>query len=91
LETGKALAYKEILRDLWHHGKPEVASHFFKDWYNRVSHTNPEPLKKVARTIKERLPNAVNYCPLGITNAVAEGTNSKIITIKRRVGCYRNR
>ncbi len=91
LETGKAWAYKEMLRDLWHHGKPEVATHFFKDWYNRVIHTNLEPLKKVARTIKERLPNVVSYCSLGITNAVAEGINSKIMAITRRVGCYRNR
>ncbi len=91
LETGKAWAYKEILRDLWHHRKEEDASHFFKDWYNRVIHTNLEPLKKVARTIKERLANVVSYCSLGITNAVAEGINSKIMAIKRRVGGYRNR
>ncbi len=32
LETGKAWAYKEMLRDLWHHGQPEVAPRFFKDW-----------------------------------------------------------
>ena len=91
LETGKAWAYKEMLRDLRHHEKPEVATHFLKDWYNRVIHTNLEPLKKVARTIKERLPNVVSYCSLGITNAVAEGINSKIMAIKRRVGGYRNR
>jgi transposase len=91
LETGTAWAYKEMLRDLWHHGKPQVAPHFFKDWYNRVIHTNLEPLKKVARTIKARLSNVVIYCSLGITNAVAEGINSKIIAIKRRVGGYRNR
>ena len=80
-----------MLRDLRHHEKPEVATHFLKDWYNRVIHTNLEPLKKVARTIKERLPNVVSYCSLGITNAVAEGINSKIMAIKRRVGGYRNR
>jgi transposase len=91
LDTGKAWAYKEMLRDLWHHGKPEDVTHFFKDWYNRVIHTNLEPLKKVARTIKERLANVVSYCSLGITNAVAEGINSKIMAIKRRVGGYRNR
>jgi len=57
LKTGKAWAYKEILRDLWHHDKPEVATHFFKDWYSRVIHAKLEPLKKVAGTIKERLAN----------------------------------
>ena len=80
-----------MLRDLWHHGKPEDVTHFFKDWYKRVIHTNLEPLKKVTRTIKERLANVVSYCSLIITNAVAEGINSKIMAIKRRVGGYRNR
>ncbi len=91
LGTGKAWAYKEMLRDLWHHGKPEAETHFFKDWYNRIIHTNIEPLKKVARAIKERLPNVVSYCSLGITNAVAEGINRKIMATKRGVGGYRNR
>lgn len=91
LETGKAWAYKEMLRDLWHHDDARSATLFFKDWYKRVSHTKLAPLKKVARTIRERLANIVSYCTHGITNAVAEGINSKIMSIKRRVGGYRNR
>ncbi|MFN5322893.1 MAG: transposase [Planctomycetota bacterium] len=38
----------------------------------------------------ERLASVVSYCTHGITNAVAEGINSEIQSIKRRVGCYRN-
>ena len=91
LETGKAWAYKEMLRDLWHHGDASSATAYFKDWYKRVIHTKLTPLKKVARTIAERLANVVSYCTHGITNAVAEGMNSKIMSIKRRVGGYRNR
>ncbi len=48
-------------------------------------------MKKVARTIKERLANVVSYCRHRITNAVAEGIHSKIQAIKRRVGGYRNK
>ena len=91
LETGKAWAYKEMLRDLWNHDDAGAATVYFKDWYRRVIHTKLEPMKKVARTIKERLENVVSYCTHGITNAVAEGINSKIMSIKRRVGGYRNR
>ena len=91
LETGKAWAYKEMLRDLWHQDDERSDKLFFNDWYNRVIHTKLAPLKKVARTIKERLDNVVSYCTHGITNAVAEGINSKIMSIKRRVGGYRNR
>jgi hypothetical protein len=55
-----------------------------------VIHTKLEPMKTVARTIKERLPNVVSYCTHRIANAVAEGMNSKIMSIKRRVGGFRN-
>lgn len=92
LETGKAWTYKEMLRDLWHHDSASEAKTFFTWWYRKVIHTKLEPLKKVARTIKERIDNVVSYCTFdGISNGVAEGINSKIQSIKRRVGGYRNR
>lgn len=91
LETGKAWAYKEMLRDLWHHDDAASATLYFRDWYKRVIHTKLTPLKKVAKTISERLANVVSHCTHRITNAVAEGMNSKIMSIKRRVGGYRNR
>ncbi|QDU94688.1 Transposase [Lignipirellula cremea] len=90
LKTGKAWSYKEMLRDLWHHDDAAAATVYFQDWYQRVIHTNLTPLKKAARTIKQRLANVVSYCTHGITNAVAEGVNSKIMSIKRRVGGFRN-
>ncbi|MDM4018505.1 transposase [Roseiconus lacunae] len=49
-----------------------------------------EPRKTVARSIKERLANIVSYGTHRITNAVAEGINSKIMSIKRWVGGFRN-
>ena len=91
LETGKAWAYKEMIRELWACPDEATAISYFRAWYKRVIHTNLSPLKKVARTIKTRLANVVSYCTHGITNAVAEGINSKIMAIKRRVGGYRNR
>ena len=90
LETGKAWAYKEMLRDLWHHADSASATTYFNDWYKRVIHTKLEHMKTVARTIKDRLANVVSYCTHRITNAVAEGMNSKIMSIKRRVGGFRN-
>lgn len=91
LQTGKAWAYKEMLRDLWSQDDAASATAYFQDWYKRVIHTKLAPMKAVARTIKERLANVVSFCTHGITNAVAEGMNSKIMSIKRRVGGYRNR
>lgn len=91
LQTGKAWAYKEMLRDLWHHETAAQATEYFKAWYRSVIHTKLGPMKKVAKTIKARLANVVSYCTHGITNAVAEGINSKIQAVKRRVGGYRNK
>ena len=45
---------------------------------------------KMTQTVKERLSNIVTFCTHGITNGVAEGINSKIMSIKRRAGGYRN-
>ena len=91
LKTGKAWAFKEMLRDLWDQDSATTATTYFNDWYKRVIHTKLEPMKTVARSIKERLANVVSYCTHRITNGVAEGMNSKIMSIKRRVGGFRNR
>lgn len=91
LKTGRAWAFKEMLRDLWGQDSAATATTYFNDWYKRVIHTNLEPMKRVARSIKERLANVVSYCTHRITNGVAEGMNSKIMSIKRRVGGFRNR
>jgi transposase len=90
LQTSKAWCHKETLRELWSQPDAPTATKFFKDWYRSVIHTRLEPMKAVARTIKERLQNVVSYCTHGVTNAVAEGMNSKIMSIKRRVGGFRN-
>lgn len=47
-------------------------------------------MRKLARSLRERIDNIITYCTHGITNAVAEGINSKIMSIKRRAGGYRN-
>ncbi|MFN7683221.1 MAG: transposase [Planctomyces sp.] len=91
LQTGKAWSYKEMLRDLWGQKTAGSATTFFNNWYRRVIHTKLEPMQAVAKSIKERLGIVVSYCTHKITNAVAEGMNSKIMSIKRRVGGFRNR
>lgn len=43
-----------------------------------------------AKVVKSRLHNILNYYAHGITNAVSEGINFAIQTIKKRAGRYRN-
>jgi len=90
LATGRAWSYKELLRDLWAQETEGKAKSYFNDWYQRVIRTRMAPMKKLAKSLKERIDNIVTYCTHGITNAVAEGINSKIMSIKRRAGGFRN-
>ena len=48
------------------------------------------PMKKLSRVLKKQINIIVTYCTHGITKAVAEGINSKIMSIKRRAVGYRN-
>ena len=82
---------KEDFQRLWEYSRPAWAGKFLDQWCTRAMRSRIEPMKKVARSIKERLSNVVSYCTHQITNAVAEGMNSKIMSIKRRVGGFRNR
>ena len=90
LKTGRAWAIKESLRDLWHHARAPAARQFFGRWYNLAIRSRLEPVKEVARLIHRKLENIVSYCRHRITNAVAEGLNSKIMSLKRRASGFRN-
>jgi transposase len=90
LATGRAWSYREFLQDLWVQETEGKANSYFRDWYQRVIRTKMAPMKKLARSLNERIDNIVTYCTHGITNAVAEGINGKIMSIKRRAGGYRN-
>ncbi len=73
-----------------HHATPAAAREFFQGRYSWAIRSRLEPIKKVAQMICKRLNNIVNYCRHHITNAVSEGLNSKIMSLKRRAAGYRN-
>lgn len=91
LKTAKAWAMKESLRELWSYLSPFWAKKFFKKWQDWVTRSKLGPMKKVAATLHAHLDNIVTFCRHRITNAVAEGLNSKIMAIKRRACGYRNK
>ena len=45
---------------------------------------------KVAEKIERHKDNILTHCNLFVTNGLAEGINSKIMAVKRRVGGFRN-
>jgi len=90
LKTARAWALKENLRHLWSYATPGWAKRFFQGWYAWASRCRLEPIWEAAMTLWRRLDNIVTYAEHGLTNAVSEGLNSKIMAIKRRAAGFRN-
>jgi transposase len=82
LKVGRAWAIKEGLRTLWTYRQGAAVRRFFDHWY--------EPVKKVARMLQRHLDGVLRFVKHPITNGVAEGLNSKIMSIKRKAGGFRN-
>ena len=91
LKTGRAWSIKETLRRLWGYHRKGWAKRFFKWWYFWATHSRLPPVIKVAKMIKSHEDNVLTYFKNRITNAVSEGINSKIQTIKKMAYGFRNK
>jgi transposase len=90
LKTARAWALKEALRELWRYTSLAWASKFWQRWYYWATHSRLRPMIDAAKLIARHLPNVLTYFTHRITNAVAEGLNSKIATVQKRACGYRN-
>ena len=90
LKTGRAWAIKEALRELWSYTSAAWATKFWKRWYFWATHSRLAPMIAAAKLIARHLPNVLTYFAHRITNAVAEGLNSKIATVQKRACGFRN-
>jgi transposase len=91
LKTGRAWAMAQCLRGLWEYTSKAAAMKYWKEWYFWATHSRLAPVIEVARTINRHIENVMTYFDHRITNAVSEGLNSKIQTIKKMACGYRNR
>jgi transposase len=91
LKTSRAWAIKESLRHFWDYSYPKNAEKYFKRWYFWASHSRLGPMVEAAKTLKRHILNILTYFNHRITNAVVEGLNSKIQTVKQMACGFRNR
>ena len=98
LKTGRAWSIRECFRWFWEpHLSREQAEECFSQWYAWAICSRLEPIKKKAKMLKRHLSELLNWCGHHITNAVSEGINSRIQSIKsaargfRYFENYRNR
>lgn len=91
MKTARAWRLKETLRAMYQCVTWDQAVTFFKEWYRDAMRSKLEPVKKVARGLKEHLHAVLNYFIFHITNAYSEGINSTIQALIKRANGYRNR
>jgi len=82
LKVSRAWRLKELFGQLYSYHSETWARKFFARWFLSATHSHLPLVSKVAWMIKNRLDNVVSYAQHRITNAVAEGLNSKIQSIK---------
>ncbi|HOG88719.1 MAG TPA: ISL3 family transposase [Verrucomicrobiota bacterium] len=90
LKVARAWAAKELFSKFWGYQEEGWARRFFKQWYGWVSHSRLKPVVEVAQMIKRHLENLLTYLKHRITNAVTEGLNSKIQSIKAAARGFRS-
>jgi len=90
LKVARSWAIKEHFRPFWDYHSKGWAKRYFEKWYSWAIRCRLEPIKKVARMLKAHKNGLLNYFDHRISNAVAEGLNSKIQTVKSNARGYRS-
>lgn len=89
LKTGRAWTIKEQFRHFWAYTYKGSASKFFDRWYGWAVRSRLKPIIEKAKMLKRHLEGLLNYFDHRITNAIAEGFNSKIQFIKTAARGFR--
>ena len=90
LKTSRAWAIKEQFRWFWEYSYAANARKFFNQWYGWATRSQLKPIIKVAKMLKKHLENTLTYFRHGITNAMSEGFNSRIQSIKSQARGFRS-
>ena len=90
LKVGRAYAIKETFEHFWDYQYAGCARKFFKKWYGWARRSKLEPVKRVAKMIKEHFENIITYLKHRITNATTEGFNGVIQSIKANARGFRS-
>lgn len=90
LEVSKAWYLKELFGYFWRKSDAKRASKFLLYWVKEVVDSGNKEMLKVAKMIHKHLDNILTYFDSYITNAVSEGLNSKIQSLKSNARGFRS-
>jgi transposase len=90
LKVSRAWAAKELFSTFWQYEHQGWARRFFRQWFGWVTRSRLQPMIEVAYLLKRHLDNLLTYLKHRITNAVTEGLNSKIQSLKSAARGFRS-
>ena len=91
LKTARAFRYKEHASRLWGYVRRGMAERLWKQWLHGALRCKLEPIRRVARMIRDYWYGVINAATSDITNAMSESMNAQIQRIKKRACGFRSR
>jgi transposase len=89
LKTVRAYLLKEAFQQLWDYNSPTWAAKFLDQWCRQVMRSQIEPMKKIARSMRQHRELILNYFRAQklFSSGVVEGLNNKAkVTMRRSYG-----
>jgi transposase len=89
LKTVRAYLLKEAFQQLWDYNSPYWAGKFLDEWCRQVMRSRIEPMKKIARSLREHRELILNYFRAQklLSSGVVEGLNNKAkVTMRKSYG-----
>lgn len=90
LKVAKAWNLRELFDRFWSFKCVHAAERFVHKWAGIARESGLEPMIKAARMLENHLEGLLGYCLHPITNAGAEGFNSKIQAVKSNARGFRS-
>jgi transposase len=89
LKSVRAYLLKEAFQQLWDYDSPFWAGKFLDQWCRQVMRSRIEPMKKIARSLREHRELILNYfrAQKMLSSGVVEGLNNKAkVTMRKSYG-----
>jgi hypothetical protein len=89
LKTVRAYLLKEAFQQLWDYNSATWAGKFLDEWCRQVMRSRIEPMKKIARSMREHRELILNYFRAQklLSSGVVEGLNNKAkVTMRKSYG-----
>jgi transposase len=89
LKTVRAYLLKEDFQQLWDYDSPAWAGKFLDEWCRQTMRSRIEPMKKIARTLRQHRDLILNYfrAQKQFSSGVIEGLNNKAkVTMRKSYG-----